>query len=82
MSQNEHFTNIVAKFIKHKICPLADEKCYEAVDKFKEHKNTLRLVDDIFEYLISCDSDECKANEGVIKKTFEKFIKENEEKLP
>lgn len=78
MSENEQD---IVNFIKTKICPLTDDKCYEALDKFKEHENIIKLVDDVFEGLIKCDSDKCKANESEIKEVFETFIKENEESL-
>lgn len=68
----------IVKFIKTEVCPLSGKECYDAIDKFREHGNTLKLVDEVFDHLISCDSDKCKTNEAEIKKAFELFIKENE----
>lgn len=75
MSENDHFGRMVAEFIKREICPLTDEKCHEVVNRYDEHESSLKLVDELFDYLIKCDSDKCKMGEPRIKKELITFIK-------
>lgn len=78
MTGNEKFVEKTIGFIQAHICPLTNLKeCKDAVERYRSHENELRLVDDVFNVLMTCKDDHCMTNVSEVKEKLESYLKEN-----
>lgn len=74
MSENDTSFDEIEKIFTE-VCELTSDKCKGAINDFKNHKNKLKLVVDVFKALDKCDTEKCIVNKDEIYSKLNAFLR-------
>ena len=77
MSENNVSIDEIEKVFTE-VCELTSDKCEGALNDFKNHKNKLKLVVDVFKAIDKCNTEKCNINKDEIYSKLNTFLRSKE----
>lgn len=73
MSEENTTFDDVEKVFKE-VCELASDECNDAIDRYKEHGDALKMTVEVFDAIRKCKSEKCTANKMEIVSRLNDFL--------